>query len=72
MDSSRRAEANLRAAFDLFDAGLDLMRQNFRRRHANATEQEIEALLSKWLRSRPGAEHGDASGRPRFPSEPAK
>jgi Rv0078B-related antitoxin len=59
----------MRCAFDLFAAGLDLQRQNLRRRHPGATEDEIDALLDAWLEQRPGAEHGDGEGRPasRFP-----
>jgi hypothetical protein len=52
-------------ALDLHDTGVDLMRQNLRRRHPGASGQEIERLLLAWLHERPGAEHGDAVGRPR-------
>lgn len=55
----------LRIALDLHDAGVEMMRQNLRRRHPGASDQEIERLLLAWLRERPGAEHGDAVGRPR-------
>ena len=59
----------MRCALDLFEAGLDLQRQNLRRRHPAASEEEIDALLEAWLQHRPGAEHGDGEGRPanRFP-----
>ncbi len=57
------AEA-LRAAFDLYEFGEDLMRQNLRREHPGASETEIELLIREWLQRRPGAEEGDASGRP--------
>ena len=33
-----------------------------RRRHPEATEAEVEALLSAWLRERPAAPQGDAEG----------
>lgn len=55
----------LRQALELFDEGMALMRQNLRRRHPQATEEEIERRLHAWLRTRPGAEHGDGWGRPR-------
>lgn len=55
----------LRIALDLHDAGVEMMRQNLRRRHPDADEQEIQRLLVAWLHERPGAEHGDAVGRPR-------
>jgi hypothetical protein len=57
------AEA-LRATLDLYQTGVDLMRQNLRRRHPDATEQEVERLLGRWLLERPGAESGDSAGRP--------
>ena len=51
------------ATLDLFQTGVDVMRQNLRRRHRDATEQEIEHLLGRWMRKRPGAEAGDCPGR---------
>lgn len=54
----------LRLGLDLYQAGEDLMRQNLTRRHPQATSAEIQSLLQAWLLSRPGAEHGDAAGRP--------
>jgi hypothetical protein len=54
----------IRQAFGLFDAGVSLMRARLRRDHPEADPAEIERLLRDWLATRPGAEHGDASGRP--------
>jgi len=54
----------LRLAFDLFEAGEAMMRQNLKRRHPDASPEEIERRLIEWLSHRPGAEHGDAEGRP--------
>jgi hypothetical protein len=51
-------------ALDLFQAGVDVMRQNLRRRHPEAQDEEIERLLGDWLQERPGAESGDCPGRP--------
>lgn len=53
---------NLRLTFDLFETGVDLMRQNLRRRFPAEQEPEIEARVAAWLRERPGAELGDAEG----------
>ena len=66
-----RPEERLRLAFDLFQAGVDLMRQNLRREHPDLPQADIERLLAAWLSTRPGAEHGDAVGRPRKAAEPA-
>jgi hypothetical protein len=57
------AVQRLRLALSLFDDGVELMRQNLRRRHPGASEAEIFEALGAWLRTRPGAEHGDCPGR---------
>jgi hypothetical protein len=63
-------EQRLRLAFELFDAGIAIMRENLRRRRPHASREEIQASLNAWLQERPGAEHGDAVGRARagFPT----
>ncbi len=58
-------ERGLQLALDLFEAAEALMRQNLRREFPNASEEEIEGKLVKWLQDRPGAPHGDAPGKPR-------
>jgi hypothetical protein len=65
MSSNHREVAGaLRATLDLFETGVALMRQNLRRQHPNETEREIDERLTAWLHHRPGAELGDAAGRP--------
>jgi hypothetical protein len=61
----QEAADRLRQALDLFAAGESLMRARLRREHSAADEAEIERLLVEWLGTRPGAEYGDSSGRPR-------
>ncbi|HWW83710.1 MAG TPA: hypothetical protein VNZ26_08925 [Vicinamibacterales bacterium] len=64
MSSTTQSVADaFRTTLDLFDTGLDLMRQNLRRTHPEASDDEIERLLREWLLVRPGAESGDCSGR---------
>jgi Rv0078B-related antitoxin len=63
-EADRVAAARLRTTFDLFAAGVRMMRQNLRRRHPDASEEEIESRLRAWMSHRPGAEHGDGVGRP--------
>jgi hypothetical protein len=58
------AARRLRLALDLFEAGEELMRQQLRRKHPALAQAEIETRLLEWLRDRPGAEFGDAAGRP--------
>jgi ribose 1,5-bisphosphokinase PhnN len=41
--------ARFRALLDLYDLSATLMRQNLRRRHPDASEEEIEARLRRWL-----------------------
>jgi hypothetical protein len=53
----------LKTTLDMFGMGLDVMRQNLRRRHPGATDEEVERLLGEWLVERPGAESGDCPGR---------
>jgi hypothetical protein len=55
--------ARLRTAFDLFDAGVALKREQLRRERPDLGPEELERRLVAWLRTRPGAEHGDAEGR---------
>ena len=63
-DSPETMAARLRAALDLCALGESMRLAQFRREHPGATEDEIEAMLVAWLQTRPGAEHGDAWGRP--------
>jgi len=58
------AVERLRLALDLFAAGEALMREGLRRRFPSASPAEIDDRLDAWLAERPGAEHGDAAGRP--------
>jgi Rv0078B-related antitoxin len=51
------------ATLELFQTGIDVMRQNIRRHHPNAADEEIERRLHDWLIHRPGAEFGDCPGR---------
>jgi hypothetical protein len=64
MSSTRSPVADaFRTTLDLFETGVELMRQNLRRRHPHAGDDEIARLLRQWLRDRPGAECGDSAGR---------
>ena len=58
------AARRLRLALELFETGEAMMRERLRREHPELSAAEIEARLLAWLRERPGAEHGDTSGRP--------
>jgi len=54
----------LLATFELFELGVDMMAANLRRRHPQASPEEIEQLIDAWLLERPGAEEGDGPGVP--------
>jgi hypothetical protein len=64
MDPQEAVARRLRLALDLFAAGEAMMRQRLRRLHPDLDDAAIERRLIAWLQSRPGAEAGDASGRP--------
>ena len=61
---SSEASERLQVAVELADLAEQIMRANLRRRHPRATDDEIEDMLVAWYAHRPGAEHGDAVGRP--------
>ena len=63
-DSPEVLAARLRTALDLCALGESIRRAQLRREHADATDEQIERMLVSWLQTRPGAEHGDAWGRP--------
>lgn len=60
---------NLRIALELYQAGEDMMWQSLRRRYPHADEAELKRRLNAWRIARPGAELGDAEGRPRGDAE---
>ena len=64
LTAREQAAARLRMALDLFETGVEMMRQKLRRDHPDLADHEVEARLGSWLRERPGAEFGDAVGRP--------
>jgi hypothetical protein len=51
-------------AFELFDLGLEMFRTRLRRENPGVSDEQVEAAVCAWLEHRPGAEHGDAEGRP--------
>lgn len=54
----------LQIALDLWASGVALQRQNIRRRCPDASDEEVEAQVNRWLQERPGAEQGDGPQRP--------
>ena len=44
---------NLRLAFDLFEAGIDMYRARLRREQPGISDAEIEAKLREWWLARP-------------------
>lgn len=62
--SGQTAAMRFRLALDMFSTGEALMRQRLRRLHPRWSEDRIEDGIRDWLRERPGAEAGDATGRP--------
>ena len=61
----------LELALQLFDLGVEMLRARLRREQPDAGDEEIERQVQRWLRHRPGAEHGDAEGTvASWPREP--
>ena len=52
----------MRVAFELADLAYEMKRQQFRRKHPEATEAQLDQWMAEWHQVRPGAEYGDASG----------
>ena len=50
--------ARMRTAFDLYQTAVDLMRQNLRRRHPEASEEEIRHRLQVWMFEQPAEPPG--------------
>jgi exonuclease VII small subunit len=51
-DEAMLAE-RLEAALEMWEDGVQIMRENLRRRSPQASEQQIEAALGAWLADRP-------------------
>lgn len=56
--------ARLRTALELHELGVQMYRQRLRRERPELSDSALAAEVRAWLRTRPGAEHGDAVGRP--------
>ena len=54
--------ARMRLAFELYEASVEMMRLNLRRRYPDADEAAIERRIREWHRTRPDAELDDVSG----------
>jgi hypothetical protein len=59
VDRTSRLVDRLHTAADLWATGVTLQREAIRRRHPDASDQDIEAQLNHWLMDRPGAKAGD-------------
>jgi hypothetical protein len=59
-----RRTNGIEIALELHALAEAMLRQRLRRSHPTWTRASIEAEVAKWRVARPGAEHGDAVGRP--------
>ncbi len=63
MDKQSETAKRLRLALAMFEAGVEMMRQNLIRRFPNDAPESIEKRLNAWLQTRDCAPYGDADGR---------
>jgi len=68
-ESENIVAQRLQTALELFETGVDMMRQTLIRRHPEDSRDKIEQHLNEWIVHRPGAEHGDCNGRPRLSAD---
>jgi hypothetical protein len=54
----------MRLALELAELGEAMYRQRLRREQPSLTEEQINAVVDTWRQTRPGAESGDAVGKP--------
>ncbi len=54
----------LQSTCALADTARELKRAQLRLEHPGIERDEVEAMLARWLQTRPGAEDGDGAGRP--------
>jgi hypothetical protein len=62
--SAETATERLRMAFELIDIAERMLRQRLRREMPDISEQALAERVDAWYARRPGAELGDAEGRP--------
>ncbi len=63
-DRASTPGGRLALALELADLAIAMVEQKLRREHPGASPDEIERRVREWQQTRPGAEHGDAWGRP--------
>jgi hypothetical protein len=61
-DIASAPSRRLRTALALHEDGVAMKRAQLRRQNRTASDEEIARRLAEWLRTRPGATHGDAEG----------
>ena len=60
----RRFSERFQTTLDLWATGVALQRQTIRRKHPDASDDDIDRMLTAWLQHRPGAEKGDGPPDP--------
>ena len=63
-DEAKAAGARLRLALDMHDFGVEMLWFALTRQHPKSNDSELTEMLNARMRIRPGAEFGDAVGRP--------
>lgn len=61
---SDTAQERFTVALELAELAEQMLRSRVRRKHPEYGDADIERIVDAWYAERPGAEHGDAMGRP--------
>jgi hypothetical protein len=64
LHSATGIENRLRTALELCDLGEELVEQRLRRENPSVNNDAIRKMIVDWYATRPGAEQGDAIGKP--------
>ena len=61
--ANAQAARKFRLALDMYEFGERMALAGLRRRHPDATDEQLALMLGAWRLERPGAPSGDAPGR---------
>lgn len=63
-ERNQRVAERFQMAMSLYELAEDMLRHKLRRKHPEASAEEIDLRVLEWRLHRPGAEYGDGPGQP--------